>query len=178
MNSIRRMRPLQACFCFSFFVSTAIAQDAREKQSNDTAPLRGKWTLVSISGLGERTKTLDVQVVVDDRSFKLSGKDAGSNFLNRNFEWKIPRDRHENPYRQLQRRGVKGIDDIVDIEDQIVVFWFVGIYRLKENRLELALKYCGQGLEGKKFENFRPPSTFEGKPDDDEIRLVLKRLDK
>ena len=71
--------------------------------------------------------------------------------VNRNFEWKIPKDRHESPYRLSARRGVKGIDDIVDIERQIVIFWYVGIYRFKGNQLELALKYCGQGCGGKKI---------------------------
>ncbi len=181
MNLTRLTHLLQGVLCFLLFVPAAIAQEVKEEHSNDKDPtgaFLGKWKLVSISGPGEQMKTLDVQVAVEDGSFKLSGTDAGPDIVHRSFEWNIPKDRDERPYRILRQRGVKGIDEIVDIERQIVIFWFVGIYRFQGNRLELALKYCGQGLEGEKFENFRPPSTFEGKPDNDEIRIVLKRLDK
>ena len=93
------------------------------------------------------------------------------------LQWRIPKSPAERPYRQLREGGVKGIDDIVDVENQISVFWFVGIYRFHEKRLELALAYCGQGLEGKRVESFRPPSTFDAEPDDDEVRIVLERIE-
>ena len=50
-----------------------------------------------------------------------------------------------------------------------------GIYKWIDEELHLALKYCGQGLEGQKFRDFRPPSSFDDDPTDGELRLVLKR---
>ena len=91
------------------------------------------------------------------------------------LEFRIPDSKRDNPYRALRERGAIALEDIVDVENQISVFWFVGIYKLKDDRLELAVKYCGQGLEGLHFKNFRPPSSFDEKPTDGETRVVLTR---
>lgn len=59
-----------------------------------------------------------------------------------------------------------------------MVFWFVGIYKLTDDEIHLALKYCGQGLEGQHFRDFRPPSSFDEEQMDDEVRLILRRKKK
>ena len=67
------------------------------------------------------------------------------------------------------------MDDIVDVENQIVVSWFVGIFKLSGDELQLALTYCGRGVHGVYFRNLRPATSFDRKPIVGEIRIVLER---
>ena len=123
----------------------------------------------------ERTeKQPEILVNVKGDSFTLSGSGITKD-LPQPLEFRIPKDNKENRYRELQRRGAKKIDDIVDVKNQIMVFWFVGICKWTDEELHLALKYCGQGLEGQHFRDFRPPSSFDDDPTKGEVRLVLKR---
>ena len=67
------------------------------------------------------------------------------------------------------------MDDIVDVQNQIVAFWFVGIFKLSGDELQLALTCCGQGVHGVHFSNLQPASSFDQKPIVGEIRIVLER---
>ncbi|QDT04873.1 hypothetical protein K227x_32700 [Rubripirellula lacrimiformis] len=122
-------------------------------------------------------KPAEIFANVNGERFTLSGA-AVAKDLRRPFEFRVPKDEKENPYRELQRRGAQNLDDILDVDNQIMVFWFVGIYKWTDEELHLALKYCGQGVEGQHFRDFRPPSSFDDNPTDGEVRLVLKRRKK
>ncbi len=119
----------------------------------------------------------EILVTVTGQRFELSGADVAT-------EWQmplrfgVPAGKKENPYRSLQERSAENLDDIGGVENQIVVFWFVGIHRLDGDELQLALKYCGQGLEGDYFRDFRPPLSFDDEPMEDEVRLTLRRKNK
>lgn len=138
-------------------------------------PFQGQWRVVSQEDAkGKTSDCPEILVAVRGMKFELSGPGVGKD-LPMPFEFRIPATKKENPYRALQEGGMKNLDDIVDVENQIEVFWFVGIYKLSDDELHLALKYCGQGVEGAAARNFRPPSSFQKKPMDGEIRITLKR---
>ena len=138
-------------------------------------PFQGEWRVVSTENPETKRDDIpEIVVKVTGENFELTGKGVTSKPPGR-LEFRIPETKEDNPYRDLKSRGAESLDDIVDVENQIMVFWFVGIYRLKDDRLELAVKYCGQGLEGIHFRNFRPPSSFDQKPIDGETRFVLER---
>ncbi len=152
------------------------AQDPK----SDEIPMRyskfqGDWVVASMQTETDRSeKRPEILVTVKGDRFTLSGTGVAKD-LPQPLEFRIPKDNKENPYRELQRRGGKKIGDIVDVDNQIMVFWFVGIYKWADEDLHLALKYCGQGIEGQHFRDFRPPSSFADDPTDGEVRLVLKR---
>lgn len=136
---------------------------------------QGDWMVASLQTETDRSeKPPEIVVNVTGDRFTLSSSGVAKDFPQL-LEFSIPKDNKENPYRELQRRGGKKLDDIVDIDNQIMVFWFVGIYKWKDDELHLALKHCGQGLEGQHSRDFRPPSAFDDAPTDGEVRLVLNR---
>ena len=120
-------------------------------------------------------KEIFVEVTGDKFELKGNGLPRSIRSLQEPLDFRIPESIEENPYRGLRDRGVGAIKDIVDVENQIEVFWFVGIFKLSANRLELAVKYCGQGVEGWHFRNFRPPSAFDEELTEGETRFVLER---
>ena len=147
---------------------------------------KGEWRLAEVQNPGihclisepdkwSKDALPDVLVKVTGNRFEMSGAGVEKNWL-QPLEFGIAAAKTDNPYRNLKERGAKKLDDIVDVENQIVVFWFVGIYKLTDDKLHLALKYCGQGLEGKYFRDFRPPSSFDDEIMKDEVRLILKRV--
>ena len=137
---------------------------------------QGDWVVASMqTGTDRSGKSPEILVTVSADRFTLSASGAAKD-VPQPLEFRIPKDNKDNPYRELQRRGRKKLDDIVDVDNQIMVFWFVGIYQWTDEDLHLALKYCGQGLEGQYFRDFRPPSSFADEPTDGEVRLVLKRM--
>jgi len=152
---------------------------AKEPQSNDIpkhyAKFQGNWVVVSESGTSRSSEAPpEILVAVTGKQFTLTGSGVSKD-LPQPLEFRVPATQADNPYRELQKRGAQKLDEIVDVDNQIVVFWFVGIYRFTDDELHLALKYCGQGLEGQHFRDFRPPSSFDEDRMDDEVRLVLER---
>lgn len=139
------------------------------------AELQGEWIVASVQNDKASTEEPpQIFVNVSGMEFTLSGSGVTKD-LPDSLEYRVPRTQRDNPYRVLHRRGARELDGIVDVENQIAVFWFVGIYKWTEEGLHLALKYCGQGVEGKHFRDFRPPSSFDDEPLDGEVRLVLTR---
>lgn len=152
---------------------------AQELQSTDIpkrySKFQGDWVVASLQTQAESSEKLaEIFVNVNGERFTLSGSDVAKD-LPQPFEFRVPQHERDNPYRELQGRGAKKLDDIVDVDYQIMVFWFVGIYKWTDDELHLALKYCGQGLVGQHFCDFRPPSSFDANPTDGEVRLILKR---
>lgn len=158
---------------------TGFAQDPQSTEiPKRYSKFQGDWVVASRQTQTESTeKPAEIFVNVNGERFTLSGSGVAKD-LTQPFEFRVPQDKEDNPYRVLQRRGATKLDDIVNVDNQIMVFWFVGIYRWTDGELHLALKYCGQGLEGQHFRDFRPPSSFDDNPTDGELRLVLKRRDK
>lgn len=152
------------------------AQDTKPDETPKRySKFQGDWVVASMQTETESTeKPPEIFVDVNGDRFTLSGSGVAED-LPQPTEFRIPKDDKDNPYRELQRRGGKKLDDIVDIDNQITVFWFVGIYKWTDGELHLALKYCGQGVEGQHFRDFWPPSSFDDDPADGEVRLVLKR---
>ncbi len=131
--------------------SLVVLADEQQVVPKRYEPFQGKWRVISMKHYEEpQVEVMDVFVEVTGDKFELKG--AGLPRAIRSypepFEFRIPESIQDNPYRELRNRGVEAVKDIVDVENQISVFWFVGIFRLREDRLELAGKYCGQGLEG------------------------------
>jgi hypothetical protein len=157
------------------FAGLAIAQDETLVVPKQCKPFQGTWRIVSMEDCEAKKEVdHDVDVQVKGEKFELKGNGVSAS-IPQPFEFRVPANKEDNPFRGLQEHGAEALSDIVDVENQIAVFWFIGIYRLKGDKLELALKYCGQGLEGIHFKNFRPPSSFDKKPMDGEIRVTLKR---
>jgi hypothetical protein len=168
------MRPI-AVLITLLVANVSNAQLDGQAVSKRYQPFQGEWRLVSMENPeSKRDEIPEIVVKVTGEQFELTGKGITSKAPGR-LEFRIPETKEDNPYRDLKKRGAESIDDIVDVENQILVFWFVGIYRLKDDRLELAVKYCGQGLEGIHFRNFRPPSSFDQKPTGGETRFILER---
>jgi hypothetical protein len=169
---------LLTSFIVGIFARVVLA-DEQEIVQKRYKPFQGKWRVVSMKHYEKpQVELMDVFVEVTGDKFELKG--AGLPRSIRSYpeplDFRIPESIQDNPYRDLRNRGVEAIKDIVDVENQISVFWFVGIFRLREDRLELAGKYCGQGLEGLHFKNFRPPSSFDEELTEGETRFVLERM--
>jgi hypothetical protein len=163
---------------FIHIASSVFAQQVGPSTVPETyARFQGEWSLPHVyNDKGVSRKDPSVRVKVTGRKFELSGADISDTLSERSFRLTIPATATDNPYRHLKARGAQNLDDIVDVENQIWVFWFVGIYKWVNNdELHLALKYCGQGVEGEHFQDFRPPSSFDNPLEDGEVRLVLKR---
>ena len=140
-------------------------------------PFQGEWQVVSMEGAVTKEFTKpEIFVSVTGQRFEFSG----SSFKESRgpFEFQIPETDIDSPFRELQKHGVEGLDDIIDVKNQIMVFWYVGIFKLTDDKLHLALKYCGQGVEGVRFKTFRPPSSFDEQPMEGEIRITLERKKK
>jgi hypothetical protein len=164
---------------FILLVSTPFISIAQESHSANIpehyAKFQGEWVVVSQSGSSGSGETPPkILVEVTGKQFTLRGFGVTED-LPQPLEFRVPKSKADNPYRELQKRGAQELDTIVDVDNQIVVFWFVGIYKLTDDELHLALKYCGQGLVGPHFRDFRPPSSFDEERMDDEVRLILKR---
>ncbi len=182
------MRPA-TLFVLIHLATLGVAKDTETSAiPEEYKRFQGEWKLASIQGTRKHNlfsqsdeqsaKSLpEVFVKVAGMQFEMSGPGAAKDWL-KPLEFRIPATKKDNPYRSLKERGAMNLDGIVDVENQIVVFWFVGIYKLADDELHLALKYCGQGLEGQHFRDFRPPSSFDKEIMDDEVRLILKRKSK
>jgi len=172
-------------FVLIHFATLGVAQEAESSGiPEEYKPFQGEWILTAaqskdVNTLSDEQSAKALQQVcvkVTGMQFEMWGRGVAKECQKPfRFEFRIPASKQDNPYRSLKERGAKKLDDIIDVENQIVVFWFVGIYKLANDELQLALKYCGQGLEGQHFRDFLPPSSFEKEVMDDEIRLILKR---
>jgi hypothetical protein len=161
---------LLAAMCIGFAQGPKV-DDTTKRYSK----FQGDWVVASMqTGTKPTEKPPGIAVNVIGDTVTLNGSGVAKH-TPVTFEFRIPQDDKENPYRELQRRGGKKLDDIVDVNNQIDIFWFVGIYNITDEELKLALKYCGQGLEGRQFQEFRPPSSFDDEPTDGEVRIVLRR---
>ena len=173
---------LTALFLMLLTTSGAFAQSDTQSVPERYLPFQGEWRVVSMNG--SKTKSSDppeIIVEVTGLKFRLSGSGVPESLQHvppDALEFKIPETDSDRPYRVLRDRGATALDDIVDVKNQITVFWYVGIFDLTDDKLQLALKYCGQGVEGVHFKNFRPPSSFDKKPIDGEIRISLERKQK
>lgn len=166
---------LTAVFVMLFTVSGVVAQNDPQSVPKRYLPFQGEWRVVAMEDHETKSSCVaEIFVKVTGRKFELSGAGVSDSTLN-SFEFGIPKNKSDNPYRSLREHGAKALDDIVDVENQIVVFWFSGIFKLTDDELQLALTYCGQGVHGAHFKNLRPASSFDQKPIDGEIRIVLER---
>lgn len=167
---------LTAIFLLLATTCIGFGQDPKPNETPERySKFQGDWVVAAIQTETDRSEKLpEILVSVTGDRFTLSGSGVAKD-VPHPLEFRVPKDNKENPYRDLQRRGGKKLSDIVDVNNQIVVFWFVGIYKWTDEDLHLALKYCGQGLEGQHFRDFRPPSSFDEDPTDGEVRLVLRR---
>lgn len=159
-------------------ITSSLVAVAEEPRAGDIpeqyAKFQGEWVLDVPAESSDDGSPPEIVVTVTGNHFRVSGPTVDP-FLSKPLELAVPRNAMENPYRWLRKRGVRNMDEIVDVDNQITVFWFVGIYEFVDDELHLALKYCGQGLEGEHFLNFRPPVSFAGERMEDETRLVLRR---
>ncbi len=168
------------------FAPHCVADEEKNPATSESyTRFKGEWRLVEIQNPGphcllrppdsraERSMP-EVFVTVTGNQFEMSGAGVKKEWL-RPLDFYVPAAKTDNPYRKLKEYGTENVDDIIDIENQICVFWFVGIYKLTDDKLQLALKYYGQGVEGVEARTFRPPSSFDDKIMKDEVRLVLKR---
>ncbi len=138
------------------------------------ADLLGTWKVDSIRTSELTQLNLDVRVVVQPRALRLEG--AGlSEDSPREVSWSVPTSRFDNPYRALFEDGVLGVESFVDAANQITVFWYHGIYRIKDDKLEVALVYCGQGLKQHDVKVLALPKSLDDPIGPDEIRIVLSR---
>jgi hypothetical protein len=161
----------------TIFALVAYADDNPQVVPKRYEPFQGKWRVVSMKNHDKtRVELKEIFVDVTGDKFELTGNGLPRSIRSvpQPLDFRIPESIQENPYRDLRDRGVDAIN-IVDMENQISVFWFVGIFKLEGDRLELAVKYRGQGLEGLHFKNFRPPSAFDQELTDGETRFVLER---
>ncbi len=162
---------LATLFALIHLATLGVAQETDSSAiPEEYKPFQGEWKLAAIQSMSrmvpigayipsdeQSAKTLpEVFVKVTGMQFEMSGRGVAREWL-KPLEFGIPAAKKDNPYRSLKERGAKNLDRIVDVENQIVVFWFVGIYKLADDELQLALKYCGQGLEGQHFRDFLPP---------------------
>lgn len=183
---------LATWFVLMHFATLGHAQETETSAiAKEYKPFQGEWKLSAIKSMsrmvpvgghlqsGEQSaKSLpEVFVKVTGMQFEVSGSGVAKDWQDQR-EFRVPALKKDNPYRSLKERGAKNLDDIIDVKNQIVVFWFVGIYKIADDELHLALKYCGQGVEGQHFRDFRPPSSFDEEITNDEVRLILKRKNK
>ncbi len=78
---------------------------------------------------GKNSDPPEVFVAVTGTSFELSGAGVTESLQNAPqdaLEFQIPETKRDRPYRVLRDRGAMALDDIVDVENQIMVFWYVG----------------------------------------------------
>ncbi len=163
-------------------VQVGFAQDIEPPIEERYLPFQGTWELVALTGFTAATDSSvpEVFVEVKGNEFEIRGKGVQED-IDFPLEFFIPSDDEDQPYRQMARRGLGDLEEILDVENQIIVFWFVGIYRLEKGVLELRLKYIGQGSE---FESYRGavarnatlPSSFDSDVAKNEVRIVLERV--
>ena len=168
---------LSALILVLLLTSQAIAQSGTQSLPKRYLPFQGEWRVVSMEGaVTKKFNKPEIFVSVTGKQFEISGSSVEE--LPGPFEFQIPETKGDGPFRELQKNGVEGLDDIIDVENQIMVFWYVGIFKLTDDKLHLALKYCGQGVEGVHFKTFRPPSSFDERPMTGEIRITFERKKK
>ncbi|TVP97182.1 MAG: hypothetical protein EA381_15705 [Planctomycetaceae bacterium] len=154
----------------------AFAEDSDSQVEEPYRPFQGAWKVVAPDQeAGPEAEIPEIFVDVVGKKFTLRGS-AVAKDLRFPLEFRVPSGDEVKPYRSLANRGIQGIDHLVDIENQIVVFWYVGIYELKDDVLRLRLKYCGQGVGREAFRNFKPPSSFSTEIKEDEAYVVLQRV--
>jgi len=156
----------------------AFSQDSDLKVEEPYRPFQGTWKVgAPDQDVGPEAGIPEIFVDVVGKRFTLRGS-AVAKDLGFPLEFRVASGDEVKPYRSLADRGVQGIDHLVDIENQIVVFWYVGIYELKDDVLRLRLKYCGQGVGREAFRNPNPPSSFDAEVEENEAYVVLKRVKK
>ena len=139
-------------------------------------PFQGRWKqTLPPNPPNAKLPIPEVLVDVVGRSFVLHGNGVAKDYR-RVYEYRVPGDGEPKPYQYLHERGIGDLADLVAMPNQITIFWWVGIYRFDDDRIELALKYCGQGVEGDAAKVFRPPSTFNPNPPKDVARIFLQRV--
>ena len=139
-------------------------------------PFQGRWKQVLPPGSPQPEAALpDVFVDIVGRSFVLHGNGVAE-LHQRVYEYRVPGPGETKPYQYLRERGIGNLADLVDLPNQITVFWWVGLYRFQNDCLELTLKYCGQGVEGDAARKFRPPSSFAPDPPKNVARIYLEKV--
>lgn len=160
----------------------AFAQDLEPVVEERYLPFQGTWKVVVPPGVAVPPDTVipEVFVEVTGNKFTLRGEGVRTK-IELPLEFFIPSGDEDKPYREMADQGLGNLEDIADIENQIVVFWFVGIYKLENGVLELRLKYAGQGSEfeayrGEAARNATLPSSFSSDVPDGEVQIVLERV--
>ncbi|WP_417737244.1 hypothetical protein [Rosistilla oblonga] len=158
------------------FVLPSLATGDESGVSRQYKPFQGRWKVTAdVKVAPIKLDVPEIYVDVVGRSFVLHGADVAPNYR-RAYEYRVPADGDVTPYQYLHERGTGNLGDIIDTPNQITVFWFVGIFRFAEDRLELCLRYCGQGVEGEAAQTFRPPTSFDAKQTKDTGIIILERV--
>ena len=165
--------------CFTILlVALGFTQIHAEAQElpDQYKPFQGRWKQTPPPDSPE-TESAAPEVLVDvvGRSFVLHGNGVTERYR-RVYEYRVPGPDETQPYQYLHEQGIGKLAGLVDLPNQITVFWWVGLYRFHNNRLELRLKYCGQGVEGDAAREFRPPSSFDPHPPKDVARIFLEKV--
>lgn len=174
---------LKSALCVVLLAArVAFAQDPEPAVEDRYLPFQGTWKLVAPPDVTVPPDTVipEVFVEVTRNEFTLRGEGVRTK-IEFPLEFFIPSGDEDKPYRQMAEEGLGNLEDIADIENQIVVFWFVGIYKLDNGVLELRLKYVGQGSEfeayrGEAARNATLPSSFSNRVPDGEVQIFLERV--
>jgi hypothetical protein len=161
----------------------AVAQDLEPPVEERYLPFQGTWKLVAASDGSVSPNAVIPDVLVEITGNKISVREGVRPKIAFPLYFVIPARDEEKPYRWMANGGRRNIEAIADIENQIVVFWFVGIYKLDKGVLELRLKYAGQGSDfeayrGETARNATLPGSFSSEVTDGEIQIVLERFGK
>lgn len=138
-------------------------------------PFQGKWLVKSIH-VGSQAKELADPIrieVIGQKFFIRSADDAL--LRDQGLPFSICDNDGPTFYDRLKESAGPDLGELANIKNQIYVFWFIGLYRFVDGELELVLTYCGQGLEGEQFRQFRPPTDFERRDDESQTHILLRR---
>ncbi len=175
--------PLKSLICALLLTThVAFAQDVEPPVAERYLPFQGTWKLIAPPGISVPPDAVipEVFVEVTGNEFALRGEGVRTK-IDFPLKFFVPSGDEDKPYRQMAKNGHEKLEDIKDIENQIVVFWFMGIYRLDKGVLELRLKYAGQGSEfesyrGEAARNATLPSSFSSEVPDGEAQIFLVRV--
>lgn len=164
--------------CLLMVVASLVsAQDADVRNRETLERMQGSWEILEVYS---DTKKLDSPKI--PRRVRVNGKKVKPVELLSQNKWfaangldiGLVNEDGSTIYSVFKSRGMAaGIND--DLPNQIVVFWFVGLYRFKDERLELVLKYAGQGVEGEQARRWKPPVDFERRAGQEHFHLLLGR---
>jgi len=170
-----------------------VAPKLEEKLPPALAALQGEWIFVPSTPDGKPIENKDGRFDKIIYRFQLEGKKltwkgAKSSYdelmdrVRVDVEWPTGGTIYAGLRKNYRERGNQ-VEYDIDTPNQIMIsitgFGLVGLYRLDENKqkLELLLKYIGQGVEGEYAKQWRPPSGFDKPQSEDCARILLHRVE-